>query len=397
LVSWWDCSENTWQLNLAGLRTFALITVFGTLCGLLSLNFGGWVLASGFVALTGALLTGHVAELKGERAETGVTTEVAALTMFSIGAYLVIGYREAAIALGGGTAVLLHFKGQLHGIAARLGEDSKAIMQFALISMVVLPILPNRTYGPYQVLNPRQIWLMVVLIVGIGLGGYIAYKLLGASTSILLAGVLGGVISSTATSVTYARRSHKETGGEPSAASVILLASAASCALVLLEMAVVAPSFLRATLAPMAAFVGTIGAISAFCVARQHQEPSEMPAQSNPTELKSAIYFAALYALILVAIAAVKDAYGVRGLYAVALASGVAEVHALTLSTCQLVQTGRITIDQGWRVIMIALISNLGFKGAAILVVGSRTLWKKIVPGYLLTVAVGIALVTLSF
>ena len=133
--------------QLAGLRTFALITVLGTICGLLAMNFGGWVIASGFLALTGALLTGHVAELKGEKSESGVTTEVAALSMFGLGAYIVVGYREVAISIGGGIAVLLHFKGQLHGIAARLGDDSKSIMQFALLSLVILPILPNRSAG----------------------------------------------------------------------------------------------------------------------------------------------------------------------------------------------------------------------------------------------------------
>src|SRR5579863_2800991 len=102
--------------QLAGLRTFALITLLGTICGLLSLSLGGWVVASGFLALTGALLSGHVAELKGAKAESGITTEVAALAMFAVGAYLVVGHREAAIAIGGGIAVLLQFKGELHGI-----------------------------------------------------------------------------------------------------------------------------------------------------------------------------------------------------------------------------------------------------------------------------------------
>src|SRR5579864_565363 len=221
--------------QLAGLRTFALITVLGTICGLLAANFGGWVIAAGFLALTGALMTGHVAELKGEKTESGVTTEIAALAMFGVGAYIVVGYREVAIALGGGIAVLLHFKGQLHGIAARLGEDSKAIMQFALISMVILPILPNRTYGPFNVLNPRQIWLMVVLIVGIGLGGYITYKFFGAKAGLLLAALLGGVISSTATTVSYSKRAAKQELADNAAAIVILLASTMSCALVLVE------------------------------------------------------------------------------------------------------------------------------------------------------------------
>ena len=196
--------------QLAGLRTFALITVLGTICGLLAMNFGGWVIASGLLALVGALMTGHVAELKGAKVESGVTTEVAALAMLGVGAYLVVGYREVAIVVGGGIAVLLQFKGQLHGITARLGDDSKSIMQFALISMVILPILPNQTYGPFNVVNPRQIGLMVVLIVGIGLVGYIAYRFFGEMAGLLLAGVLGGNISSTATTASYSKRAAKQ-------------------------------------------------------------------------------------------------------------------------------------------------------------------------------------------
>jgi len=248
--------------QLAGVRTFAPITVLGTICGLLATSFGGWVIASGFLALTGALMMGHVPELKGEKAELGVTTEVAALAMFGVGAYLVVGYREVAIAIGGGIAVLLHFKGQLHGIAARLGEDSKSIMQFALISMVILPILPNRTYGPFNVINPRQIWLMVVLVVGIGLGGYIVYKFFGAKAGLLLAGVLGGIISSTATTVSYSKRAAKQELAENAAARVILLASAVSCALVLIEIGVVAPGFLRTALAPVSIVIVTLVVLS---------------------------------------------------------------------------------------------------------------------------------------
>lgn len=381
--------------QLAGLRTFALITVLGTICGLLSTSFGGWVIAAGFLGLTGALMTGHVAELKGEKTETGVTTEVAALAMFGLGAYIVVGYREVAIVIGGGIAVLLHFKGQLHGIAARLGEDSKAIMQFALISMVILPILPNRTYGPYNVLNPRQIWLMVVLIVGIGLGGYIAYKFFGAKVGLLLAGLLGGVISSTATSISYSKRAAKQEVAETPAAIVILLASTASCALVLVEIGVVAPGFLRTAMAPLSIVVAMLGGLSLLLWFSHRKDSTGMPPQGNPSELKGAVYFAFLYTLILLGIAAVKDRYGARGLYVVAAASGLTEVHALALSTSQLVASGRVGSSEGWRIIAVALISNLGFKVATVTMFGARRLWKKVGLPCVVTMAVGIGVVLL--
>ncbi|HKX27711.1 MAG TPA: MgtC/SapB family protein, partial [Blastocatellia bacterium] len=172
--------------RLAGLRTFPLVTLFGSICALLATTFGGWVIAAGLMALASLILAGKLAEARADLPDLGLTTEVAMLLMFGVGASLIAGYRPVAIAVGGGAAVLLHYKGQLHEAVARLSStDLKAIMQFALISLVILPVLPNRTYGPYSVLNPRNIWLMVVLIVGISLSGYIAYKFLGAKAGLL--------------------------------------------------------------------------------------------------------------------------------------------------------------------------------------------------------------------
>ena len=120
------------------------------------------------------------------------------------GAYLVYGEPAVAVALGGAIAVLLHLKDPLHAFASRIGErDIAAIMQFALITLVVLPVLPDRYYGPYETLNPFQIWLMVVLIVAIGLLGYLAYKLFGAREGAVFGGVIGGLVSSTATTVSF--------------------------------------------------------------------------------------------------------------------------------------------------------------------------------------------------
>lgn len=376
--------------QLAGLRTFALITVLGTICSLLATHFGGWVIAAGFLALTGALLIGHITELKSQHPEVGITTEVAALAMFGVGAYLVIGYREAAIAAGGGIAVLLHFKGELHGIAARLGEDSRSIMQFALLSMVILPALPDRTYGPYSVLNPRLIWLMVVLIVGIGLAGYIAYKFFGERVSLLLAALLGGMISSTATTASYARQSRQQEQSVVPAAAVILLASAVSSILALVEIAIVAPRFLATSTGPIGAMILILclSSLPAWIQARA-SKTNGMPRHGNPTELTGALCFAVAYAIILLAIAAVKDTFGARGLLLLAAASGLVEVHALTLSTAQLVEAGRLGGDEGWRAILIALVSSLVFKAATAVVLGHPALWRRVALPYLVTIAVG--------
>ena len=231
------------QSPLAGIRTFALITVLGTVCALLGQPFGGWIVGLGAIALAAMLVVGNLAKGKAGEVEPGVTTETAALLMYGVGAYLVVGHAAVAIAIGGGVALLLHWKAPMHAFVARIGEDDvKAIMRFVLIALVIYPVLPDQTFGPYDVLNPQQIWLMVVLFVGIGLSGYVAYKLFGQRSGAALAGLLGGLISSTATTVSCARRTREDRKAIPVATLTIVVASAAVFPRVLAEMAVVAPN-----------------------------------------------------------------------------------------------------------------------------------------------------------
>ena len=208
--------------------------------------------------LAGIIIVGNIAELREGSPDPGLTTEVAMLLMFAVGAYLVIGHKEVAIAIGGGVAVLLQAKGQMHGVARRLGdEDLKAIMQFALLSLVILPVLPNRAYGPYAVLNPHHIWLMVCLIVGISLGGYIVYKFVGEKAGIVLGGILGGLISSTATTVSYARRSAEAPKSSAGAAIVVMIASTVVFVRVLLIIGLLSPTFFPTALPPMLRHAGS--------------------------------------------------------------------------------------------------------------------------------------------
>ena len=381
------------EKRLAGLRTFPLVTVLGTVCALLATQFGGWIVAVGFAALTGVIVIGNFAAPKDSDSGHGVTTEVAMLLMYGVGACLVAGHRELAIVIGGVIAVLLQFKVQLHGIAARLGDnDLKAIMQFALISLVVLPFLPNRAYGPYSVLNPRQIWWMVVLIVGLGLGGYIIYKFFGSRAGILLGGLLGGIISSTATTVSYARRTVATPETSLSAATVIIIASGVVFVRVLLEIAVVAPSLLLTAAPPILIMLVVLSVVSAHLWFKSGREQIDMPPQGNPTELKPALIFGVLYAIVLIAVAAAEDKFGNRGLFVVAGLSGLTDVDATTLSASQLVNSGRLSAADGWRLVVTALTTNLLFKGAAAGVLGHRQLLVKIAPLYAVAIVAGIAL-----
>jgi uncharacterized membrane protein (DUF4010 family) len=252
------------QSPLAGIRTFALITVLGTVCALLALTFGGWIVGLGAIALAAMLVVGNLAQGKAGEVEPGVTTEMAALLMYGVGAYLVVGHTAVAIAIGGGVALLLHWKVPMHAFVARIGEDDiRAIMRFVLVALVIYPVLPDQTYGPYGVLNPQQVWLMVVLFVGIGLGGYLAYKLFGQRSGAVLAGILGGLISSTATTVGCARRTRQGRESVPVAALMIMVASAAVFPRVLIEMAVVAPNTFWKAALPLGVMLGWMMLIAA--------------------------------------------------------------------------------------------------------------------------------------
>lgn len=374
------------QRQLGGLRTFPLVTVLGTVCAFLGQSFGGWTLAAGFLALAALMVAMNVianvpriASGTGDAVDTGLTTEAAMLLMFGVGAYLAVGHVEVAIAVGGGLAVLLHLKTQLHGLVARLDEgDVRAIMQFALISLVILPVLPDRTYGPYDVLNPRDVWLMVVLIVGISLGGYILYKFLGSSTGLIVGGVLGGLISSTATTVSYAKRTASAPATSGIAAVVLTIASTIVYARLMVEIAAVAPAFLGTAAAPLATMLGLMAALAAGTWYLGAREESEMPPQENPAELKSALVFGGLYAVILLVVAAVRDHFGARGLYVVAVISGLTDVDAITLSTSNMVAAQRLDASTGWRLILLASLSNLAFKAGMVAVLGNRQLLLRI-------------------
>lgn len=388
--------------RLAGVRTFPLITVLGTVAALLGQEFGGWVIAAGFVALAASLLWSDRAASAQPDYDPNTTTRVAALLMYGVGALLTLGPRqlEVAIAIGGGAAVLLQFKPQLHGFVHRLGEtDVKAIMQFVLITCIVLPVLPDQTYGPLDVFNPFRTWLLVVLIVGISLGGYIAYKFLGQDAGILLAGILGGAISSTATTVSYARQA-RQCGNERTAvaALVIMIASAVVFVRVMLLVGVVGSQFLPAMAPPLGVLLvlSLLPALGAWNQVRHHK--AALPQPENPTQLRLAVFFAAMYTVVLLALAATRQYLGEKGpeaAYAVAAVSGLTDMDAITLSTVQMAARDPTTAQHGWRLLVVAALANLIFKAGVIGVLGHRQLLRKVGPLFAVPLGGGLALLWL--
>jgi uncharacterized membrane protein (DUF4010 family) len=364
--------------RLAGLRTFPLVSLSGSLCAMLAPSFGGWILAAGFVGVAGVVLIGMRTEQEADH-DPGITSEIAILLVFVLGAYVMAGDHMVAIAVGGVTAVLLQFKVQMHGWASKLGdEDLKAIMKFVLIALVILPVLPDRNYGPFAALNPRQIWWMVVLIVGISLAGYICFKFLGQGAGTLLAGILGGFISSTATTVSYARRAKKEPQTSSTAAIVILVASSILFARLLLVIGIVDPVFLKAAAPPLTAMLLISAVLAIVAWLTERRKKIEVSLQENPAELKAALVFGLLFAVVLFIVAVVQRNFGNRGLYMVAGVSGLTDVDAITLSAVKLVGERGLAADTAWRVIILASISNLAFKGGAVAVLGNRDLFLRI-------------------
>jgi uncharacterized membrane protein (DUF4010 family) len=381
---------------LGGIRTFPLVTVFGTVCALLAGTFGGWVVGVGLLGVVATAISGRMTQQDCGDDHTGLTTAVAMPLMYAVGAYLVNGDWSVAVAVGGSVAVLLEMKLELHGIVARLGDaDIKAIMQFVLISFIVLPVLPNQTYGWYDVLNPREIWWMVVLVVGMSLGGYISWKFFGRHAGTVLGGILGGTISSTATAVSFARRSRLETSSVRAASAVITISTTVSVVRVAIEMAVVGQGSMRKAVLPMAALILT-GLL--LCVVEwfgSRKETEVISQQANPTELKSAIVFGTLYAVILFAVAATKVHFERTGLFIVAGLSGLTDMDAITLSTSRMVSAGRLTADTGWKVIVCAVMANLIFKAALVGMLGHRKLFIRVSILFGILFIVGGALIAL--
>ncbi len=380
----------------AGFRTFALITLFGTMCGLLAESLGAWVVFAGMIGVAGAMIIANVNKGRLGNASPSMTTELAALLMFAIGAYLVFGHRSVAIVLTGAVFILLHAKPVLHGLVQRMGEnDMRGLAQFALIALVILPVLPDEPFGPFRVLNPRQIWLMVVLVSGISLGGYVAFKLFGENAGAVLGGLLGGLISSTATTVSYARRASNEQGQVAAATLVIMLASTVVYMRVLFEVSVVAPSVMMQIAGPIVVMMATAMALAASVWYRNRSISSEMPPQDNPTELRAALTFGVMFAAVLVAVAAAKHYVGDQGIYAVAAISGLTDMDAITLSTSRMAAENSIATSTAWRAIIVAAIANIIFKTGIIAVLGGPMLLARIAPLYMVNILVGIGLLLL--
>ena len=378
--------------HIAGLRTFPLITLLGAISAMLAPTLGVWMPA---VTLLGVVLVTIAGEFikSQDEPDPGLTTDISILIMFIVGAMLaVMPENMVMIPIGVSIvlAVLLAAKESLHGFAGKLNEkDVRAILQFAVITFIVLPILPNRIIdiagdsAPWlNVLNPRRVWWMVVLVVGISLAAYVGYKALGTRAGAALAGALGGAVSSTATTVSFAKRANGDKHSANVAALVILLASTVMYVRMGIEVAVIGPDFFGEA-APKLYTLLLVSLLMAgtFWVQSRHAM-TDLPEQENPSELKAALWFGGAFALVYLAVSAGKFWLGDSGVYIVAALSGTTTISAITLSMSQQVQDGLLSPDVGWRVLVVGVMGSLVFKTFVAGILGGRRLFVRVAPPF---------------
>ena len=367
----------------AGLRTFALTAVLGCLAALLAqITSSGWIIAAGMLMVATMMIVVQARDPLDD-GDPGTTSVVAMMLCYGLGALTWFGQSTLAVMLAITVTVLLYFKAQLQGVSRSLThKDLISILQFGVLSLVVFPILPNRDYGPYAALNPHQIWWMVVLISGLSLAGYAALRIVGNRHGAPLLGFFGGLVSSTATTMVFARNAradHRLTG---TATLVILIANLVVTVRLALVAIVLAPSLFL----PLAGVLGIgllLGLIVAIFRWRTLTAAGDLPLPEvkNPTEIRTALSFGLLYGVVLLLAAWLQDIAGSQGLYLVALASGLTDVDAITLSTLRLFNQQTLEAAPAVTAIGLATLSNLIFKSSLVIALGGKTLAKSVLPG----------------
>ncbi|MDZ7656084.1 MAG: MgtC/SapB family protein [Sulfurimicrobium sp.] len=381
----------------AGLRTFALIALTGTLAAMLSqFTQSPWILALGLFS-TGMVIVSAYFGPHPPGEDPGTTTSAALLVCYLLGAMVWFGAETPALMLAIAVTILLYFKPELHGWTQNLTRrDLISIFQFAVLTFIILPILPNQNYGPYNTLNPHQIWLMVVLISGLSLAGYVALRIVGQRYGAPILGFLGGLVSSTATSLVYARHG-KNAGMVQLSAIVILIANQVVIVRLAVEGLVVSPQSLP-TLLPVLGSGLVFGFLGTAFLWRNLAKPTDLPLPeiTNPTEIRTALGFGLLYALVLFFSAWLSNIAGSKGLYTVAIVSGLTDVDAITLSSLRLYELGKLESTQAITAIALAFLANLVFKFGLIATIGGAQLAKRCAIGFAaMGLGIGLGLVWL--
>jgi uncharacterized membrane protein (DUF4010 family) len=377
--------------DFGGIRTFPLIALLGAVGALLRPALGPWLLAGFLLGVAGLLAISHA---RAQDEDPGVSSEVAALVTFGAGAIAGsvdllddVSRFQLVAAIAGVTMALLALKRVLHGFVAKLSSDDLfATAKFALVALVLLPILPDRTYGPLDVINPAKIGLMIVLIAGVSFAGYAASRVFGGSRGMLLTGLVGGLVSSTAVTMTFAGRTKEEPRVGGVAAVAIVAASSTMFARIVLVVGIVDRSLVSSVAAPLLvmAVLGFAAAAIAYRRDAGRGGGKEVPLR-NPFELTKAVQFGLLYGVVLLVAKAAQVYLGSGGVLASAVLAGLTDVDAITLSLADLHKQG-LDSDTAALGIGLAAVTNTTVKAGIAATLGGVRLGARV--GALLGIAV---------
>lgn len=390
----WSGGDQDGQ-EMAGIRTFGLAGLFGGLAALSASHFGVSAWIAMFVVLALLTIAGYVIESTRVNADRGMTTEIALLLTFLLGSLAVAESRILAASIAVVVALLLSLKSRLHGALRKLNEaELGGALKLLFISVVLLPALPNQGYGPWEAFNPYTTWWMVVLIAAIGFAAYVAIRLLGTRHGLLVTALLGGIVSSTAMTITLARLDSPKL--RPALAAGLLATSALMFPRVLLEVGLINRALLPTLLAPMltAGSIYAAGALLYYLRAGRQSENAAEPPLKNPFELGPALRFAGLLVVILFLVEGARQWMGDAGVYLVSLLSGLTDVDAITLSLSNSARTD-LSEEVAVRGIFLAALSNSLVKAGLILFIGGRAVAMMTLPFMLGGLLAGLAVLWL--
>jgi uncharacterized membrane protein (DUF4010 family) len=365
------------ETGFAGVRTFGLVALTGALAGFLGERFALDGLAVAIFLAVAALVVASYLKTARE-GEFGITTEVSALLAFLLGFLCARGFVVGAAWLAIASGALLALKQWLHQLAGRIQTaDVEAALKFAIVSVIILPLVPDQNYGPapLDVINPYKIWLMVVLISGLNFASYLLVKMVGAEHGIGLTGLLGGLVSSTAVTLGFAQRSRQEPRQVSPLALGILVAWTVMFVRVVVLVAAVEPGLVRPVGIAMAALGLPSLAICWWLWRRQRTaETATVSAGENPFELGQAIRFGALFGVVTFVAKAAQVYLGDAGLYLAGAIAGLTDVDAIALSMAQLAAADAASTGPAARTIVIAVAANTLFKAGMVATLGAAGL-----------------------
>jgi uncharacterized membrane protein (DUF4010 family) len=333
----WQSRDEADQARVAGLRTFALSGLLGGVSGALSSFAGGITLGLIFVGFMAALIAFSWLEAR-ETKNLSATALIAAAVTFALGAYAMLGYVEVAAAGGVAAMGLLALRDPLHRWVASLRwEEIRAVLVLLAMTFLLLPILPDEAIDPWGILNPHVIWLLAILVAGISFVGYVAVRVFGDRLGILAAAAAGGLASSTAATLTFARLARQNPESAPVLAGGILIAGAVMVVRVGIVVLLLDQTLALHLWPALAAATAVLAVSVAILLLRPHSSSVPALVVANPLEIGSALKLTAFIVAVTVGIYAVRRVLGNLAILAAAALSGVADVDAATVSLSRLV------------------------------------------------------------